>query len=211
LTLSVIRRAEPASRTWSDAGCSSSASTSGDRERTAEHEPRSRLSRPDGVEPGEDDLLGLGSEPLELADPLLLGRPAQRVQRIDLELLEQPSRSLGAKSRQPRHLDQTRRELRAQLDQRRNLAGLRQRHHLFLDDRADPGQLGRPTVPRQAGDRNRRFAHRLGGIAVSDDPMDHSSVELVEVAQLVQRGGDLGVGGVSGTGRVGSLGRGDLC
>ena len=42
-------------------------------------------------------------------------------------------------------------------------------------------------------DRDRGLAHGLGGVAVGDHAVGHRAVELVEVAELVEGGGDLGV------------------
>ena len=57
-----------------------------------------------------------------------------------------------------------------------------------------PGSsVARPWRARR-GDRDRRLADRLGRVAVGDDPVDHGSVELVQIAELVKRLGDLDVG-----------------
>ena len=60
------------------------------------------------------------------------------------------------------------------------------------------------TLPlaRERGDRHRRVAHRAGGVAVGDHAVLDGAVELVEVRQLLEGGGDLGVGQV-GHGPVG--------
>ena len=57
----------------------------------------------------------------------------------------------------------------------------------------------------QRRDRDRRLAHGLGRVAVGDDAVDDRPVELVEVAELVERGGDLGVRGVGHGFRVRGL------
>ena len=56
-----------------------------------------------------------------------------------------------------------------------------------------PGiSVARPSR-RQRRDRARRVAHDAGRVAVGHDAMDDRAVELVEVAELVERGGDLEV------------------
>ena len=57
-----------------------------------------------------------------------------------------------------------------------------------------PRQLGRAALARERRHRDGRVADRLGGVAVGDDAVDARAVELVQVAKLVERGGDLGVG-----------------
>ena len=145
---------------------------------------------------GQEALLGLGAEPLELADLPGLGRRAQRRQRVDRELFVEPPRPLGPEPGQPRDLEQAGRELGPQLGRGGNHAVVGERHHLLLDRRADPGQLGRAALAGQAGHRHRGVADRLGGVAVGDDAVDDGPVELVQVSELVERGGDLGVRGV---------------
>ena len=57
-----------------------------------------------------------------------------------------------------------------------------------------PGtSVARPCAG-QLGDRDRALADRLGGGAVGEHAVFDRAVELVEDAQLFQRGGDLGVG-----------------
>ena len=67
---------------------------------------------------------------------------ASASQRVDAQLVEQPPRALGPEPRQPRHVDEPRRELRAQLLDRRDRAGLEQREDLLLERLADARQLG---------------------------------------------------------------------
>ena len=65
--------------------------------------------------------------------------------------------------------------------------------HLLLERLADARQLGDPAVAGQRDDRDGRLAHRLGRVAVGDHAVDDRAVELVQVAELVEGGGDLGV------------------
>ena len=136
----------------------------------------------------------LGPNPLSVRMRCSCGRGAQRLQRIDPQLLEQPPGALGPEAGEARHLDQPGRELRAQLDQRGNLARRRPARCTFSWMIAPiPGSSVARPCAGQRGHRDRRVAHRLGRVAVGDDPVDDRPVELVQVAELVERRGDLGV------------------
>ena len=80
------------------------------------------------------------------------------------------------------------------------VAGVEQRDELLLERLADPGQ--RVTVPcaRHRRDRHRRLARRLRRRAVGEHAVHDRAVELVEVGELVEGGGDLEVRGVRGHG-----------
>jgi hypothetical protein len=67
---------------------------------------------------------------------------------------------------------------------------------LSFSSRVLPIQLGHPSLARERHDGDRRVADRLGRRVVGDDAVGDRAVELVEVAELVERGGDLGVGQV---------------
>ena len=82
-------------------------------------------------------------------------------------------------------------ELRPQLLGRRDRARVQQRVDLLGDRLADPGQLHHAARAGELLHRRRRIADRLGRIAVGDHPVDDGAVELVEVAELVERGGYL--------------------
>ena len=142
-------------------------------------------------------LLELRPEPLDATQPLSFGGRAQRVDRVDLELLVEAPRALGAQARQPHHRDDARRVLGAQLLGRRDRAGLDQRDDLLLERRADALQLGRTAFARERRHRHGRLANLLGGGPVGDDAVDDRAVQLVEVAQLVERLGDRRIGYVA--------------
>ena len=143
LTLSVMRRAEPASSTRSDGRVGSQRRDQllADGQRPVKHDPPRRPTFLVGVERREQRLLGLLAETAEVSDPVILGGGAQRLERVDPELIEQPTGALGAEPGQPGHRHQPGWELRPQLLQGRDLAGVGQRQHLLLDDRADPRKL----------------------------------------------------------------------
>ena len=175
-------------------------------ERAVEHDPLARFPGSRLTERAEDRLLGLRPEPLERPDSVLLGGGAERVERVDPELLVQPPRPLGPEPGQSRDLDQAGRELRAQLDQRRNRPVVGEREHLLLDDPPDARQLRRPPLPRHRGHRHGRIPHRLRGIAIRHHPMDHRPIELIQIPQLIEGGGDFGVRRIRHRLRVASQG-----
>jgi hypothetical protein len=147
--------------------------------------------------------LGLQPEAAQLLDlPRLDGR-AQRVEGVDAELVEQLAGALGTEPRQVHDLDQPRRELAAQLHERRDVASLVERAQLLLERLADARHGRHAPLARHRDDRHGRLAHRLGRVAVGDHPVGDGAVELVEIAQLVEGGGDLGVGRVGHASPVG--------
>ncbi len=203
LTDSAQRRAEPASSTWCEVGWSRSSASSGSAiaQRAVEHEAARRAAaglggRGRARDRLEEVLLRSGAEPSQVADPLLSGGALQRLQRVDPELLVEAAGALGPQARQARHLQQAGRELRPQSGGLRDVTGLDERDQLRLQRRADAGQLGDAALARERGDRDGGVARDLGGVAVGDDAVDDRAVQLVEVAQLVEGGGDLAVGGV---------------
>jgi hypothetical protein len=172
-----------------------------DHERAVEHDAPaaavavSLLGAPGG-DRGQDGLLRLGPEPLERADLLRRCGGLQGVHRVDGELLEQATGALGSQAGQAGDLQQAHGELGPELDRRRDVAVVGEGQDLLLDDRADARQLGGAALAGQRGDRDRRVAHRLGRVAIRDDPVDDRPIELIQVAQLVQSLGDLRIGGV---------------
>ena len=81
-----------------------------------------------------------GAEALHVAQLLGLGGGAQRVERVDPEVVVELARALGPEARQARHLDQPRRELRAQRAAT-GFARVEQRDELVLQRLADARQL----------------------------------------------------------------------
>ena len=62
-----------------------------------------------------------------------------------------------------------------------------------LERLADPRQLGHAAVAHELLDGHGGLAHRPGGGAVGEDAVGDGSVELVQVGELLEGGGDLGV------------------
>ena len=75
----------------------------------------------------------------------------------------------------------------------RDVALGQQRVDLLGDRLAHPRQVGRPALRGQLGYRLAGVADGLGRVAVGQDAVDDRAVQLVERAQLVEGGGDLGV------------------
>ena len=175
-----------------------------DRLGAREHHPWGRPAR--GLVAGQRLLelrLGLQPEAAQLPDRARLERRPQRVQRVDAELVVELAGALGPEAGQAHELDQARRELRPQLHEGRDVARLVERAQLLLERLADAGDGRHATLARHGDDRDGGLAHGLGRVAVGDHPVGDRAVELVEVAELVERGGDLGVGGVGHSSFVG--------
>ena len=195
LQVSVIRRAEPATATASQAGCSRSAvgELLGDRQHLRQQHPTRRALLAEPVERREHALLELRAQPLDRAHALLLGGRPQVVEAGDPELVVEPARGLRADTRQPRDLHERRRELRLQLGRGGDLAGVEQGDDLSLERGADPRQLGHPAGAGQLLDRDRALLDHPRRLAVGEHPVADRAVELVQGGELGHRGGDLGV------------------
>ena len=109
----------------------------GDRLRAREQHARRGRPVEAGGELLEQLLLDLRAEAAQPAQLLLLGGRAQRLERVDPELVVEPARALRTEPRQVHHRDQPARELRAQLLRLRRVAGLDQRLELVLERLAD--------------------------------------------------------------------------
>ena len=195
LTASALRRSDPAASTSCAPGRGAQRVDEllGDRLRARQQPARLRRPVVPGGERLEQLLLRLGAEPAQAAQLLRLGRGAELVERVDPELVVEPAGALGTEPGQVHHRDHAARELRAQLDRLRHVAGVDQRLELGLQRLADAGQLGDLAVARELLDGDRRLAHGLGGGAVGEDAVGDGPVELVEVGELLEGGGDLGV------------------
>ena len=110
------------------------------------------------------------------------------------ELVVEPARALGPEARQVRDRDQPGRVLARAASRRPGCRRSRSSAWSFSSSVLPiPAQLGRAALAGQRGHGHRRVAHRLGRVAVGDHAVLDGAVELVEVAELVEGGGDLGV------------------
>ena len=125
----------------------------GDRQRAREQDARRRRAVVAGRELLEQLLLDLRAEAAQAAQLLLLGGAAQRLERVDAELVVEPARALGPEAGQVHHRDHAARELRAQLLRLRRVAGLDQRLELRLERLAD-------ARPARSRGRRARAARR---------------------------------------------------
>ena len=194
LTLSVIRRAEPASSTRSAAGwarrasssCSPTASARLSTTRRPPPLPSASSARWAAI---AARMLSSALGPKPLSARICCAEAA--ASSASSESMESSSNSrrarLGPRPGSRVISSRPTRELGAQLDRRRDVAVVGQGQDLLLDDRADARQFGGATLAGQRGHRHRGVAHRLGRVAVGHDPVDDRPVELVEVAELVQR------------------------
>ena len=166
----------------------------GDRQRAGEQDARRRAAALLVVgERAQQVLLDLGAEPAQLADLTRLGDLAQLLQRVDVQLVIEQPRALRAEARQVHDGDQPGRELRAQLHGGGDVARLVQRAQLLLERLADARQRRHLALARQAHHRHRRLADGLGRRAVGDHAVGDRAVELIQVAELIEGGGDLRV------------------
>ena len=123
-------------------------------------------------------------------------RAARRASRCRAPRSRRRAR-LGPRPGEPRHLDHAGGELRPQLlrggDRRRSPAARRSSPRA---SRRRPGARSPgPRAPSRATELG-RLADRLRRVAVGDDAVDDRAVELVEVAELVERGREVAVRGV---------------
>ncbi len=81
----------------------------------------------------------------------------------------------------------------AQLRRLLRVARLDQRVQLLLERLADARELGHAAVAHELLDGHGGLAHRPGGGAVGEDAVGDGPVELVEIGELLEGGGDLGV------------------
>ncbi len=95
----------------------------------------------------------------------------------------------------PRHRGQALRRAVADLLERGDLAGLDELHDLRLEGGADVGELHRPALHGQLGDRLVRRPDPRRPAAVREDAVPDGALDLQQVAEQLQPVGDLGVRG----------------
>ena len=182
------RRAEPASDTFTAAGCRAQLLDELEQDGQAVTEQPSRFARILRLlgERLQDLLLALGTEAREGAQPLLLGRLLQPGDRRHAELLPDPARGLRAEPGQPHELDDLLGYERLPLRQRLHLPLLDDLDDLVLDRLADPRELLRLAVERELGDRGPGLADPRGGAAVGEHAERVLAFELAQVCEQLE-------------------------
>ena len=144
-------------------------------------------------DPGEDQLLGPARQAPQVAQPPGLGRGPEVVERRDPELRVDQANGLRSEARQSEEVEQRRRELGEQPlvvrdDARRGGLG-----DLVRDRLADAGDLRRAPVAVRLGDVDRLSADRVGGAVVGHGLEDELTLDLEEIADLVEDPGELAI------------------
>ena len=163
LQVSAQRRAEPATSTRLAAGCSRSAAASSSAiGRTLESSRRPGPSPGSPSRSSEARTFSSTFGPRPFSSRIWCASAAffRSSTVATSELVVEPPGGFRPQPRHPRHLDQRRRELRLQLHRGGDLAGLQQGVDLFRQRLADAGNLGRPALGGQLGDRDRALADR---------------------------------------------------
>ena len=167
----------------------------GDRADRGEQKPaRALAGLAEALHRREHVFLDLRPEPADVADPLVLGRLLQLLQGRDPELVVEAAG--GFRPRPGTRVTAIR--VGGNFAFNFTAAGISPvsiRASIFSARvLPTPRDLGRPALGGEVGDRDRAFADRLGRGAVGEDPVFDRAVELVEDAELLERGGDLGIG-----------------
>ena len=199
LQVSAQRRAEPATSTRLAAGCSRSAAASSSAiGRTFESSSAARaLARlAEALERGEHVLLDLRPEPLQRRGSCCASAASLRSSSDgDSELVVEPAGGFRAQPRAPGSPRSASAGNFAFSFAAAGISPVSSRASIFSASvLPTPGISVALPAGGQLGDRDRALADRLGGVAVGEHPVFDRAVELVEDSQLVQRGGDLGVG-----------------
>ena len=136
-----------------------------------------------------------GPRPLSVADPLLLGRLLQVLERRRRRARRRGGARFSRPGRGPASPRSASAGTSPSASRPRGSRRSSSRASIFSASvLPTPGiSVARPARG-QLGDRDRALADRLRGGAVGEHPVFDRAVELVEDAQLVERGGDLGVG-----------------
>ncbi len=144
---------------------------------------------------GGDGFLGFSSEAFQFADAVRLAGSAQLVERGDCQFAMQDGRFFGAQARDAHQLQNAGGDLRFQLVQQRDAAGVDQRNDLVgqvAADAFDFGQFGR-RVRGHASQRLGPLPHRPGSAAIGSHAKRVGRLEFQEIGDQVQRVGNLGV------------------
>ena len=159
-TVSRMRRAEPASDTSTEAGCSAQLLDRPPQPRQGRTEQRARAAprRPAAAQRLGDLLPRCPRRSGVPAELSRLGGRLERRDRRDPELLPDPPGRLRPEPGQPHERRDLGRHLRLALRERVHLAVVDDLDDLALDRLSDPLQLLRLPVERELGDRRRRLS-----------------------------------------------------
>ena len=192
LTESAWRRAEPASSTRSAAGCARSAATicSPTAQRAEQQHARRGPLADAGVDRRQHRLLELRAEALDVAQLLLLGRGAQRSSESIPSSSKSRRARLGPRPGR-RVISSSPGGYFARSFSAAGMSPVSSSATSFSSSVLPmPGSVVTRPSRVSAGDGDRRVARRLRRRAVGEHAVDDRAVELVEVAELVEGGGD---------------------
>ena len=150
------------------------------------------------LDPGEDLLLGLLREALEAAERARLGRLAEVLERLDVELLVDEADGLRPEAGDREQLDEARRDLRAEPLVVGHVAGRDELRDLVADRLADARDLRRVAGPVGRDEVDRAAADRVGGAVVGDRLERDLALDLEHVADLVEDPREVAVRQVAG-------------
>ena len=196
-TVSLRRRALPASQTRSAAGCSRSTSTTASSAGSAW--PSSARGGPVAFFLRAVDLRMLSS--VFAPRPGSVRRRWARAASFSSASVVTPSSCqilrtvFGPRPGMLQELDHLGRDRLAPLRERLDLAGVHDLDDLVLDRGADPRQLLRRPVERQLGDRRARLAHARGRAAVGEHAESGLALDLQQVGQQLELLGHVRVAG----------------
>ena len=148
------------------------------------------------VEPLQNGRLRLRAKALELLDLVRLAGRAKFVERGDLQLVVELGRPLRPQARHAEDGQHAFGNLGQQLVEHRQRAGLDQRGDLLgqiLADALDVGQ--RPLgIGHDVGRRFGQIVDRPRGVAIGPDAERIRPLKLQQVGNLLENGGDFGIG-----------------
>ena len=148
------------------------------------------------VEPFQNGRLGLGAEAFEVLDPMCLAGRAEVLQRGDLQLVVQLGRPLGPQAGHAKDGQHALGNLGQQFFEHRQRAGFHQRGHFLRQVLADAFDIGkRPLgIGHDVGRRFRQVVDRPRGVAIGADSERIGPLELQQVGDVLENGGDFVIG-----------------
>ena len=144
----------------------------------------------------QDRSLRLGAEALHLANPPVPAGLLQGVERVDAQLAHEGLHLLGTQPRHPHELEDDGWNLPLQFVEQRQAAGVEQRADLGGEVCAHALDVGE-RAGRISPHGGQRLHHRTDGagrVAVGPHAKDVASLILDQVGDVVEDGGDVGIG-----------------